>query len=147
MWLSAFGSSECGFNDSLLAEAFTKTLVDRGLLFLARLADYHASKMNDHRDTHMSLQRIFILFSALLLVAGCASNFTHGESDVCEIHHSQMGKTRVPIHYGLIRPGERARARYAASTNAFPHARDWLAGGCVVSSSSPRRAVIYTCDA
>src|SRR5438309_4950499 len=82
-----------------------------------------------------------------LLLAGCSTSWTHGESPVCEMHHTRMSKTRVPIEYGLIGFDERGRARFAASTNAFPHAEDWVRGGCIERLFAPHRAVIYTCDA
>jgi hypothetical protein len=107
--------------------------------------------------------RFFILIFAMCL-AGCFSShdititrlphprvvtadYTAGESAVCEIHHVQMERTVVPIGYGLILPDAKAQARYAASTNAFPHAETFVLGGCVVSDDSPKSAVIYTCPA
>ena len=73
------------------------------------------------------------------------ADYTTGESAVCEIHHIQMEHTVVPIGYGLILPDAKAQARFAASTNEFPHANTFVLGGCVVSDDSPKRAVIYTC--
>jgi hypothetical protein len=87
-----------------------------------------------------------ILLAGLLLVAGCATlreDYTSGESEVCKVHSLRMSKTVVPIKYGLIQPSERSLARFAASTNSFPNADDWVWGGCCVDSA--RQAVIYTC--
>jgi len=95
----------------------------------------------------MHIQRITVLLSAGLLLVGCASNRTRGESTVCEVHHARMSKTTVPIEYGLLSFGERGRARYSASTNGFPHADEWVPGGCIERLFAPHRAVIYTCGA
>src|SRR4051794_27189766 len=43
--------------------------------------------------------------------------------------------------------GPRELARYPASTNAFPHAKEWVGGGCIRPIFASHRAVIYTCDA
>ena len=90
--------------------------------------------------------RLLLTLSSLgaaLLLTGCATDTTLTQSAICEVHHTQMTKSTVPIYYGLIQPDERARARYAASTNAFPHALERVGGGCVVETH--KRAVIYTC--
>ncbi|HEY0455335.1 MAG TPA: hypothetical protein VGE41_03110 [Verrucomicrobiae bacterium] len=92
----------------------------------------------------MHIHRI-LLVSAAALLAGCASNRTQGESPVCEVHHARMSKTTVPIHYGLLSIGDHDSARDAVSTNAFPHAKEWVGGGCLVPMFPSRRAVIYTC--
>ena len=90
---------------------------------------------------------IAILFSAGLLLVGCASNWTRGQSRICEVHYTRMSKTTVPIHYGLPAFDERDVARHTESTNAFPHAEKSVGGGCIVPLFPSRRAVIYTCDA
>jgi hypothetical protein len=74
------------------------------------------------------------------------ADYTTGESAICEIHHTQMERAVVPIAYGLMPlPDARMQARYAASTNSFPHAETYALGGCVVSDNSPIKAVIYRC--
>ena len=83
---------------------------------------------------------------ALIVLTGCKTkDYTYCESSVCEIHHVQMKRTIVPIGYGLIMPDEKARARYEASTNSFPHAETFVAGGCCVTSWDAHRAAIYVC--
>jgi len=73
-------------------------------------------------------------------------DYTKNESATCEVHHIQMERTVVPIAYGLILPGAGAQARYAASTNSFPHAETFVLGGCsVIVGYSATNAVIYTC--
>ena len=84
--------------------------------------------------------------SSLLLLAGCASpreDYTAGQGDTCAVHGLRMTKTVVPIAYGLIVLDKTNRARWAASTNAFPNAQDWVAGGCCPGPA--RKALIYTC--
>jgi hypothetical protein len=73
----------------------------------------------------MHFQRFAVFLCAGFLLTGCASR-------ICEVHHERMSRTRVPVYYGLFRPNDLGRAREAASTNAFPHAEDWVGGGCVV---------------
>ena len=116
--------------------------------------------------------RFLVLIFAVYLV-GCASNreiattslpealvpnqmtdltpepirdYTIKSSATCEVHHTQMQRTVVPIAYGLIRPDMLAQARYAASVKSFPHAKTFVAGGCcVMVGYSATNAVIYTC--
>ncbi len=92
--------------------------------------------------------QILLLVFCLVLIGGCATrkaDYTLGKSAVCELHGVPMSKTLVPIEYGLIRPDQKSLARYAASANSFPHAEDWIGGGCVVASNSARKVLIYTC--
>ena len=97
----------------------------------------------------MTRLRKFSGLAAIVCLAGCASprplDETQGQSQICEVHHVQMIKVSVPIHYGLPAYGEREAARRAASTNSFPHARDWVGGGCVVTRHSPRDAIVFVC--
>jgi hypothetical protein len=109
----------------------------------------------------MNLRITFILLLALVF-AGCAetnqvgvtplraahketADYTVGATAICEVHHIPMVRTTVPIAYGLIMPTAQAEARYAASTNAFPHAETYVCGGCCVYDESPQKAVIYVC--
>ena len=48
----------------------------------------------------------------------------------------------VAVYYGLIRPDQKALARYMAGTNSFPHAENWIGGGCVVTQ---HHANIFAC--
>jgi hypothetical protein len=70
-------------------------------------------------------------------------DYAKGAARVCEVHHREMEKTIVPIHYGLGIVTPRNEAMYSASTNGFPHAPDSVNPGCAVQS--PREAVIYIC--
>ena len=71
------------------------------------------------------------------------ADFTTGMPNTCEIHHTQMFETNVPMDYGLIRPDEYGQARQAASTNSFPHAQACVLGGCILGTAT--QAVIYVC--
>jgi hypothetical protein len=91
---------------------------------------------------------VFLLFLVMFALVGCHSrteDHTRGVSGICELHHSQMTKTNVPIRYGLMGYSQWALAFQAASTNNFPHADDEVLGGCLVGSDSPTQAVIYVC--
>jgi hypothetical protein len=57
-----------------------------------------------------------------------------------------MTKTTVPLYYGLPAISQRDIARYPASTNSFPHAKEYASGGCIRPFFRSRRALIYTCD-
>ena len=88
-----------------------------------------------------------LLLSIVLATSGCdckTEDQTKGASAVCEVHHTRMAKTKVPIEYGLIRLNEYGRARQAASTNSFPHAQECVLGGCIVGTT--KEAVIYVCS-
>jgi len=93
----------------------------------------------------MHSRRFVILIATGALLAGCARNLTRGESNLCEVHHTHMSKTKVPIGYGLMAQDEQSRARYTASTNAFPHAEESVGGGCMVPLFAAHRALIYSC--
>jgi len=91
-----------------------------------------------------------IIHIALILLAlgliGCdkrREDWTKGSSATCEVHHTRMVKSNVPIQYGLIRLNEYGRSRQAASTNIFPHAQECVLGGCIVGTAT--QAVIYVC--
>ena len=91
---------------------------------------------------------IFQFFALVLLVAGCAwrrEDDTIGRSAICELHHTPMVRTTIPIEYGFPHFSARDLARGSASTNTFPHADAYILGGCVVDEDSPYRALIYTC--
>ena len=69
---------------------------------------------------------------ALIILTGCKTqDYTDGKPAICEVHHVQMRRTIVPIGYGLIMPDDKARMRYAASTNSFPNAQTFVGGGAV----------------
>lgn len=94
------------------------------------------------------MTRIRNLACAFLVTAsvGCdkyTADLTRGLPSTCEVHHTQMLKTNVPIEYGLIRLNEYGRARQAARANCFPHAQECVLGGCIVGT--PTQAVIYVC--
>jgi hypothetical protein len=85
----------------------------------------------------------------LLLFAGngcgrTTEDQTEDASAVCEVHHSRMAKTKVPVLYGLIPLTDQSRARQAASTNTFPHAQEFVVGARF-GDGTAREAVIYVC--
>jgi hypothetical protein len=72
-----------------------------------------------------------------------STEFIDETSSICELHHVQMVRAKVPILYGLIRLNDYGKALRAARETSFPHAQDCVLGGCVIGS--PDRAVIYHC--
>lgn len=90
-----------------------------------------------------NLPLIFLVFG----LAGCdkhTADQTRGASGTCEVHGIHMAKRSVPIAYGLIRLNEYGRARQTVLTNSFPHADEFVLGGCIVGA--PTQAVIYVCS-
>lgn len=88
----------------------------------------------------------FLLISALFALPGCSAHradYTKRQSVVCELHHTSMTKTNVPVVYGLVRLNAWGRALEAATTNNFPHAEEVVLGGCIVDT--PTQAIIYIC--
>src|ERR1041385_5691103 len=96
----------------------------------------------------MKRTRSILKLAAALVLVGCdkgTENHTRGVSNVCELHHSHMSQTNVPIRNGLIRFSEWGKAFQNASSNGFPHAQEELLAGCIVGPDSPTQAVIYLC--
>jgi hypothetical protein len=94
----------------------------------------------------MSPIRLFAFAILAFAAGGCAplrKNYTRGQANICEVHHRNMDKTVVSVHYGLISVSARDDALYVASTNAFPHAENSLNPGCNMQRT--REAIIYTC--
>src|SRR4051812_37215675 len=86
---------------------------------------------------------ILALLCSIWLFSACrVKDYTNGKSNLCEVHHVPMIKTNVPIVYGLLRFDDWGNALMAARTN-FPHADNWVGGGCIVSM--PKEATIYLC--
>lgn len=91
---------------------------------------------------------LLLLVAVLVLVVRCHPNVedrTRGVSENCEVHHSRMIKTNVPILYGLRVFTEWGKTLQSASSNNFPHAEEYILGGCEVGSYSPRQAIVYVC--
>jgi hypothetical protein len=94
--------------------------------------------------------------SGLILIVGCAStprttwrtDYTKNKSNICEVHTREMREVRVPIYYGT--PdfwNEKWKAEQEAIVASFPHAHEWLAGGCVRWFDSPKKATLFVCSA
>lgn len=66
------------------------------------------------------------------------------ETGICNLHHVKMQKKRVPVHYGLLVFDD---PYYTAQVCYFPHAREYVNGGCVVRSLDAKkdRALRYVC--
>ena len=91
-------------------------------------------------------QTVEIGFTKFMTERQPPTDLTEGESDICSVHHIQMQRTSVPIGYGLFIEDKVAQSRYEASKTAFPNAKTWVAGGCVVIEGySPTNAFVYIC--
>jgi hypothetical protein len=66
------------------------------------------------------------------------------ETGICNLHHVKMQKKRVPVHYGLLVFDD---PYYTGELCYFPHAREYVNGGCVLPSLDFRkeRAWRYVC--
>jgi hypothetical protein len=86
--------------------------------------------------------RALVPIAALMMVAAVAASspLSSAEADrlatealhaqdtgVCNIHHIRMQKKTVPIHWGLVVIEE---PHYSAQLSQFPHAREYVNGGC-----------------
>lgn len=108
-----------------------------------------------HRSVwpNMNLRSFASIVVAVGLSSGCTllppRNYTHGASSRCEVHEVQMNRTVVPIYYGLpaIPLDEAYRHALAEATkSAFPHAQEFVGGGCIKRLGAQRSASIYVCD-
>ena len=102
--------------------------------------------------SNMNLRSLASLMTVLGLLSGCSQlppkNYTHGASSRCDVHGVEMQRTVVPIYYGLPAiplDQDYLRALDEATKSAFPHAQEFVEGGCVVKFGTPSRAAIYVC--
>jgi hypothetical protein len=96
--------------------------------------------------TRTRVSSVILVAAMLCSNLGCATrrlHYTKGETDLCEVHHQKMSRSVVPVHYGLMKITPRDAALDSASTNAFPHAEDFVNPGCMVRGQ--REALVYTC--
>ena len=96
----------------------------------------------------MYIRNISFLFVVTLLCLGCTTDpldLTKDQSSVCEIHGVPMTKKSVPIVYGMLRPDRRTEAMAQVSQHSFPHAQEWINGGCCGGFGSPQHAFLYVC--
>ena len=63
---------------------------------------------------------------------------------ICEVHGTQMTKTNVPIYYGLLMPNTNMPP-YEVVQKRFPHAQDFVEGGCIVFRGQPKTSTIDSC--
>lgn len=64
--------------------------------------------------------------------------------EVCEVHHIPMEFKAVPVAYGLMRPNP-DDPDDATEHRLFPHAREYVPGGCIVMADWPKTERIYVC--
>ena len=100
----------------------------------------------------MNLGSLASFMAVIGLLPGCTllppKNYTRGVSSRCEVHGVEMERAIVPIYYGLPAiplDQDYLRALNEATRSAFPHAQEFVEGGCIVKLGAPRRAAIYRC--
>jgi hypothetical protein len=82
-----------------------------------------------------------ITFPELLRVQ--AGGETIYDIAVCEVHKCKMQLKEVRISYGLPPP---SMLPTDTERRLFPHGREQVLGGCVISSGSPKTEKIYVCS-
>jgi hypothetical protein len=66
-------------------------------------------------------------------------------SEVCPAHQITMVPKEVPVVYGFLASiGPYPEAKTVA--REFPFAQDWIAGGCCISSESPKTRRAFVCQ-
>ena len=93
--------------------------------------------------------------SLILALAGCTSlpqsyyvDYQSAlNSGICNVHHVEMNKEKVPIIYGLIIEEPGVGPNYKTRMKRFPFADRFSLGGCVVMENSPEEELIYVCPA
>jgi hypothetical protein len=83
-----------------------------------------------------------------LMCVGCATrpmDLTENASGACEVHGDTMTRRSVRIVFGSLNPNERNRATMEAFRHSFPHAQDWITGGCCSGVGYPKRAFVFVC--
>jgi len=86
------------------------------------------------------MRRVGVLALLIAVIPAVAWSLTSAEADrlargalraqdtgICNIHHIRMRKKVVPIHWGLVVIEE---PHYSAQLSQFPHAREYVNGGC-----------------
>ena len=96
-----------------------------------------------------------LVLPALLSMIGCAgaarkSGVSPQPADttppsICEVHHVAMQTKSVPIYYGLPFLLDYDLEMMKAARISFPHALDYIEGGCDVSDENPTSAEVYWC--
>src|SRR6266550_857438 len=69
---------------------------------------------------------------------------TVGGTNVCPVHHVSLSTQSVDMVYGLIRPA-RPEPTPDLRTREFPYATKWVAAGCIMDESFPKKAKVLQC--
>lgn len=67
------------------------------------------------------------------------------DREVCEVHQVKMELKEVPIFYGSFLPIHGGPSGETAH-RLFPHHREYLLGGCVITPGSPETNKVYFCS-
>jgi hypothetical protein len=92
--------------------------------------------------SHTNVLRAILLVAPLSLAScGSTMDLTAYAPRTCEVHHAELKRDTVPIHYGLMVPDARSRE----ARKAFPRANREVWSGCAHGFDSPRRARVLYC--
>jgi len=69
---------------------------------------------------------------------------TVGGTNVCPMHHVSLSTQSVNMVYGLLRPS-RPEPMPDLRAREFPYATKWVAAGCMVDESFPKKAKVLQC--
>src|SRR5882672_4752045 len=69
---------------------------------------------------------------------------TVGGTNVCPVHHVALSTQSVDMVYGLLRP-TRPEPMPDLRAREFPYAAKWVAAGCMVGESYPKKAKVLQC--
>jgi hypothetical protein len=77
---------------------------------------------------------------------GQDDDYTHAQSNICEVHRVQMVKERIPILWGLPDFSDPLFAVKDYDKDQYPNASRFTLGGCVITEMPPpTHAKVYHC--
>ena len=70
---------------------------------------------------------------------------TVGGTDVCPVHHVSLSTQSVNMVYGRLLSPSRPEPMPDLRAREFPYATKWVAAGCMVDESFPKKAKVLQC--
>lgn len=103
--------------------------------------------MRNTVTVHLDIKRLALLFTGLLLLAGCRTpDWTKNQRDQCEVHGITMTRRTVPMAYGMIPMSkvEGERGPWRRRTEYYPNPGDCLPATSI-DLSGESRAIVFVC--